>query len=587
MKKKLLLVLMVMILVGGSLFLAPEVSAKSCEGVETATIECGDSESGIGAILKLVINIMSVGIGILGVIGISVAGIQYLTAGGNEEQVRKSKRRIFEVVIGLAAYAVMGLTLTWLIPGEMDPEQLPHYDTPVGGGGSGGGGSITPTTRFDAKFSLENNSGLDYWINVPNNATNGMPLIVFLHGDGEMGDAEAVKSLPTAQYLAKNSRSYISIAPVGSGYNWSRDDKQQPLMALINHVSDEYQVDKSRIFLIGFSRGSAGTWDLVNSYPNYFAAAVPISGSPTRSNAANFKHTKIYAIVGGAEYDTMNNMRNFVDAINSNGGSAKFEVYPGLGHGNMQGALRHDEIIEWMFSVAPGSSSNPGSTPTVKYDEVNEKRKYTHPSTAWFDYILNVPKNATNGMPLVVYLHSDWQYNDPSSLWWIAPVDYMEKNNDSRGFIYIAPWTRVPDWVGNDDYQLTALKGLIDKTVEDYQIDKSRIYIFGLSRGAIGTWNMVDRYPDLFAAAAPVSCCWNGGGTRSPRAENFKHTKIYAISGDSGDQERGYSSCMQSYVNSINAAGGSAFKETYHGESHDTITYAIDYSKIFDWLLKQ
>lgn len=67
-------------------------------------------------LLKLVVRIMTVGIGILAAIGIAVSGIQYLTAGGNEEKTRKAKRRIFEIVIGLAAYALIYAALRFLLP---------------------------------------------------------------------------------------------------------------------------------------------------------------------------------------------------------------------------------------------------------------------------------------------------------------------------------------------------------------------------------------------------------------------------------------------------------------------------------------
>jgi len=77
--------------------------------------DCGHGESIIG-ILSLIVNIMTIGIGILGVIGISVVGIQYPTAGGNEEKTHKAKRRMFEIVIGLAAYVVIYALLNWLIP---------------------------------------------------------------------------------------------------------------------------------------------------------------------------------------------------------------------------------------------------------------------------------------------------------------------------------------------------------------------------------------------------------------------------------------------------------------------------------------
>lgn len=72
--------------------------------------------SSVIEILKLVVNIMSIGVGILGVVGITIVGIQYLTAGGNEEKTRTAKRRILEIVIGLAAYAAAYWILQWLLP---------------------------------------------------------------------------------------------------------------------------------------------------------------------------------------------------------------------------------------------------------------------------------------------------------------------------------------------------------------------------------------------------------------------------------------------------------------------------------------
>lgn len=75
-----------------------------------------NSENGMMQIFELVINVMSVGVGILGVIGITVVGIQYLTAGGSEEKTRKAKRRMFEIVIGLIAYALSYAFLKWLLP---------------------------------------------------------------------------------------------------------------------------------------------------------------------------------------------------------------------------------------------------------------------------------------------------------------------------------------------------------------------------------------------------------------------------------------------------------------------------------------
>lgn len=75
--------------------------------------ECGHGES-VMKIILYVVDILSIGVGILGVIGISIVGIQYLTAGGNEEKTRKAKRRMLEIVLGLAVYVILYAILRWL-----------------------------------------------------------------------------------------------------------------------------------------------------------------------------------------------------------------------------------------------------------------------------------------------------------------------------------------------------------------------------------------------------------------------------------------------------------------------------------------
>lgn len=121
MLKKILPLILVAVL-GLSFITVPafaEDSKPNC--VKTSIIGGGEvCDSGKGnsviQILNLIVDIMTVGIGILGVIGITIVGIQYLTAGGSEEKTRKAKRRMFEIVIGLVAYVLIYAALKWLLP---------------------------------------------------------------------------------------------------------------------------------------------------------------------------------------------------------------------------------------------------------------------------------------------------------------------------------------------------------------------------------------------------------------------------------------------------------------------------------------
>lgn len=94
--------------------LSPTVSAIECGGVDTIILSCeGEAEDSIFEILQLIVDIMSIGVGILAVIGITITGIQWITSGGNEQTATKAKRRFFEIIVGVAIYVTAFLLLEW------------------------------------------------------------------------------------------------------------------------------------------------------------------------------------------------------------------------------------------------------------------------------------------------------------------------------------------------------------------------------------------------------------------------------------------------------------------------------------------
>ena len=119
MKNRLRFLLALILVLGlGLALISTPVFAGKCAGVETSVINCeGEGAGAVRHLLLEVLDIMTIGIGVLAVVGISIVGVQYLTAGGNEQQTTKAKRRMLEIVIGLAAYAVLWTAAQWLLPG--------------------------------------------------------------------------------------------------------------------------------------------------------------------------------------------------------------------------------------------------------------------------------------------------------------------------------------------------------------------------------------------------------------------------------------------------------------------------------------
>ena len=193
-----------------------------------------------------------------------------------------------------------------------------------------------------------------------------------------------------------------------------------------------------------------------------------------------------------------------------------------------------------------------------------------------------VPPNPTTNMPLVIFLHGDWEGQDFYRIQSTPISKMVESGNAYQGseFFYIAPKGNYQDWISSG-IQGQA-KSLIDAKIKEYSSDKRKIIIAGASRGAIGTWKMVNDNPGFFSAAMPMSCCPPGSS-----ASNFKRTAVYAMSGNVGADEQGYSSCMSGFVSQINGAGGKATYQMFSGESHETISAKWYETSIWKWALSK
>lgn len=99
------------------------IAGDDCGGVKTAIIKCdaknsGDTEdNGIWALLLLVLNILTAGVGIVAVAGIVYGAILYTTAEDKADQVKKATDIITNVVIGLVLFALMYAGLNFIVPG--------------------------------------------------------------------------------------------------------------------------------------------------------------------------------------------------------------------------------------------------------------------------------------------------------------------------------------------------------------------------------------------------------------------------------------------------------------------------------------
>lgn len=96
--------------------------AQDCGDVRVSIVRgdfCDDSGEGgvIFGLLKWVLRIMTGGIAIAAVGGIAYGALLYTTAENKPDQTKKAIGVITNVVVGIAAYALMAVFLNFLIPG--------------------------------------------------------------------------------------------------------------------------------------------------------------------------------------------------------------------------------------------------------------------------------------------------------------------------------------------------------------------------------------------------------------------------------------------------------------------------------------
>ncbi len=177
------------------------------------------------------------------------------------------------------------------------------------------------------------------------------PLVLFLHGAGERGeDVNRVEAHGLPKLAAQGQEfEFIIIAPqCPTGKFWPC--MCDSLMAILKHAEKNYAVDSSRVYLTGLSMGGYGSWALASTYPEHFAAVIPICGGGIPYLAPQFKNLPVWAFHG--ELDNVvpvNNSKMMVDAINNAGGNAKLTIYPDKWHDSWTVTYDNPEVYRWML----------------------------------------------------------------------------------------------------------------------------------------------------------------------------------------------------------------------------------------------
>ena len=125
-----------------------------------------------------------------------------------------------------------------------------------------------------------------------------------------------------------------------------------------------------------------------------------------------------------------------------------------------------------------------------------------------------------------------------------------------------------------------ALRQLLDRLLAELPIDTRRIYLVGQSLGGYGAWDLIARYPEVFAAAVPLC-----GGGDPKRIGTAKEVPVWAFHG--AKDKTVLVARSREMVDALRAVNSSVRYTEYPNVGHDVWTRAFRERDLAEWLFAQ
>ena len=134
---------------------------------------------------------------------------------------------------------------------------------------------------------------------------DGYPVFIALHGGGEgEADFNDVQWEKMKNYYSEHLECGIYIAPRGITNTWNLHSVPESLPIydrLIENLCIFENINLNKVYLLGFSAGSDGTYQIISHMPDRFAAANASAGHPNNCTTANWFNLPIILQVGSLD----------------------------------------------------------------------------------------------------------------------------------------------------------------------------------------------------------------------------------------------------------------------------------------------
>ena len=209
--------------------------------------------------------------------------------------------------------------------------------------------------------------------------------------------------------------------------------------------------------------------------------------------------------------------------------------------------------------------------------------------SASIQYRLFEPAGVAPGekAPLVLFLHGMGDRGTDNVAQTLRMGGLLDATRSGPHASYVlAPQLDTASWFqsfsGTPTDAMSLTVRALKQVIATGKVDASRIYVTGLSMGGMGTWDILAREPELFAAAVPMS---GGGNTRDAAA--IKDVPVWAFHGSADDLVP--ADATRDMIGALRDAGGSPRYSELAGAGHDIWDglYEDASNTLYPWLFAQ
>ena len=197
-----------------------------------------------------------------------------------------------------------------------------------------------------------------------------------------------------------------------------------------------------------------------------------------------------------------------------------------------------------------------------------------------FPFVMYRPATMKESLPLVIQLHGAGEVGNGGEELYKVDIHGLSKimtdDVDYPALFILPQCPKDSFWVA----EIQKIHSFIERVIQKYKIDKKKIYLTGLSMGGYGTWYTALRYPEMFAAIAPVC----GGGMMWKAS--VLDMPVWAFHGK--EDTTVYPTETENMIKAISGAGknNDVNMTMIDGVGHNVWVYAYT-PELIEWLLSK